>query len=245
MARYQIILAYDGTDFLGFQRQGSVRTVQSELEAALRRLNWQGTTIFCAGRTDTGVHAAGQVVSFDLDWKHTTEELGKALNANLPYDVAVRSIRLADDDFHPRYDARWRMYRYRIYCHPERHPLLDRFAWRVWPEARLALLNEAAALLLGRHDFAAFGTPPRTGGSTIREVFQAGWKVEADTLQFEVKANAFLYHMVRRMVYLQVLAGQGRLEMGDLARAVQEAQPQSPGLAPPQGLVLSQVGYEK
>jgi tRNA pseudouridine38-40 synthase len=244
MARYQIILAYDGTDFQGFQRQAEARTVQGVVETALARLSWTGRVILFAGRTDTGVHGEGQVIAFDLEWFHSCEELGRALNANLPADVAVRAVREVAPDFHPRYDAKGRTYQYQIYCEPDRDPLRDRFAWRVWPDAKLALLQQAARLLSGVHDFAAFGTPPRPGGRTIREVFRASWEPQAGGLLFEVSANAFLYHMVRRMVYLQVLVGQNRLEPELLAQAVQLSQLQPPGLAPAHGLVLMEVWFD-
>jgi tRNA pseudouridine38-40 synthase len=243
MARYKITLAYDGTDFLGFQRQGSGRTVQAEIEAALRQLNWQGRTILAAGRTDTGVHAAGQVIAFDLDWHHEPAALGRALNAHLSQDAAVREVAIVPDDFHPRYDARVRSYQYEVYCQPDRHPLKERYAWRVWPAVEIDRLQAAASLLPGAHDFAAFGTPPRPEGSTVRIVYRAGWTAQASGLLFEVSANAFLYHMVRRLVFLQVLVGQGQLSLEALRSAVEDTQPQTPGLAPPHGLVLSEVRY--
>lgn len=243
MARYQIILAYDGTDFKGFQRQAEARTVQGVVEIALDRLGWQDRAILFAGRTDTGVHGEGQVIAFDLEWSHSNEELGRALNANLPDDVAVRTVREAAPVFHPRYDAKGRTYQYRIYCGTDRDPLRERFAWRVWPEVNLALLQQAARLLIGTHDFAAFGTPPRPGGVTIREVYRASWEPQAGGLLFEVSANAFLYHMVRRIVHVQVQVGQGRLELEYLAQALQAARPQPPGLAPAHGLVLKSVWY--
>ena len=133
MARYQVILAYDGTDFWGFQRQpGNVkrRTVQGVVEAALKQLGWSGEKILAAGRTDTGVHASGQVVAFDLDWQHDEDALLAALNAHLPQDVAVWAVQRAADDFHPRYAARSRCYEYRLFCQPRRHPLLERYAWQ-------------------------------------------------------------------------------------------------------------------
>jgi tRNA pseudouridine38-40 synthase len=243
MARYQIILAYDGTHFLGFQRSGSTRTVQGVVEAALRKLGWQERILLSAGRTDTGVHASGQVIAFNLDWSHSTEDLGRAVNAMLPEDVAVKSIQEAAPDFHPRYQAVRRFYRYSIYCSPERDPLLDRFAWRVWPVVDEQRLHEAARILPGTHDFSAFGTPPRAGGSTVRTVYHAVWQPQAQGLLFEVSANAFLYHMVRRLVYWQVLTAQKRLSLEQWALAVEAAQQLTPGLAPPNGLVLTEVGY--
>lgn len=248
MARYQVIIAYDGTDFCGFQRQGKSRTVQAEFEKALRCIGWQGRTIYAAGRTDAGVHAKGQVIAFDLEWQHGVEVLGKAINANLPADVAVVSVRVAADHFHPRFAACGRTYLYTVYCQPQRNPLLERYAWRVDPPAALELLEEASALLVGKHDFAAFGSSPRKGGSTVREIFHASWgsvSEQENSFQFVVHANAFLYHMVRRMVFLQVLVGQGRLEMGAFAAGIFEGRQLVPGLAPPQGLVLSKVSYDE
>lgn len=245
MARYQITLAYDGTNFLGFQRSGKLRTVQAEVEKALRGLGWQDRIILSAGRTDTGVHASGQVIAFDLEWNHSAETLGKALNAALPNDVAVQECREAAADFHPRYDATRRTYHYRIICKPERDPLLERFAWRVWPALDERRLHETARLLTGTHDFAAFGTPPRDGGSTVRTVFHAAWETTQHGLLFTVSANAFLYHMVRRLVYWQVLAAQDRLSLEDWAQAVQAARPLTPGLAPAQGLTLVEVCYDR
>ncbi|NLG98040.1 MAG: tRNA pseudouridine(38-40) synthase TruA [Chloroflexi bacterium] len=244
MERYKVILAYDGTLFYGFQRQGQVRTVQLEVEAALRRLNWQGRTILSSGRTDSGVHAAGQVIAFDLEWHHSLQDLGRALNANLPEDVAVKSVELAPADFHPRYDAVSRCYHYQVLFAPERDPLQGRYTWRVWPPCEVESLQAAARLLHGTHDFAAFGTPPRPGGSTIRTVFQADWQPKDEAvLLFQVTGNAFLYHMVRRMVFLQVLVGQRRLSLEAFQDAVEKAAQLPPGLAPPQGLILKEVRY--
>jgi len=244
MAHYQIILAYDGTDFFGFQRQGKTRTVQLVFETALASLGWQGRSVLAAGRTDVGVHATGQVVFFELNWDHPLESLKKALNANLPEDVAVREVYEANEDFHPRYDACSRTYRYRIYCQPQREPLIQRYAWRVWPVVELSVLQKAASLFPGKHDFSAFGTPPRPKGNTVRTVYQADWREQNGCLMFEVTANAFLYHMVRRMVYLQVMAARGKISLSDLAQAIDETRKQPPGLAPPNGLTLADVKYQ-
>lgn len=244
LERYKVILAYDGTHFFGFQRQGPDRTVQLEVEAALRRLNWQGKAILSSGRTDTGVHATGQVIAFDMDWTHGTEALRKALNSNLPVDVAAKVVEVASADFHPRFDATSRCYRYQVQFTPTRDPLRDRYVWRVWPPCEVDGLQAAASLLLGTHDFAAFGTPPRPEGNTIRTVFHAEWQEREEGLVlFEVTANAFLYHMVRRMVYVQVLVGQKRLSLAALQEAVEKAAPLTPGLALPQGLILKEVQY--
>jgi len=243
MAHYQVILAYDGTHFAGYQRQARSRTVQGVVEAALEQLGWHGKGILSAGRTDTGVHASGQVIAFDLDWAHPEKELVQALNANLPVDVAARSVSLADPEFHPRYGAKARRYRYHLFCDEVRDPLREQYAWRVWPAVDPDRLQAAAAALTGSHDFAAFGSPLRPGGSTVRKVFSADWQAVDGKLMFDVVANAFLYHMVRRLVFLQVQAGQGRLTLEDLKGGISSQVPQKPGLAPPQGLVLAEVYY--
>jgi tRNA pseudouridine38-40 synthase len=250
MARYQIILAYDGIGFLGSQRQASSRTVQSELEKALRKLGWLGKTVVLAGRTDTGTHASGQVAAFDLDWDHGPEKLHDALNAYLPRDMAVREVKGVVADFHPRFDASARRYRYRLFCDRVRDPLRERYAWRVWPAVKN--LMPLADIWLGRHNFAAFGTPPRSGASTFRTVMSALWQQQADEWVFEIQADAFLYRMVRRLVYSQVAVGQGRLSAHTLTLALDdwsdtwhEAQAQIPAnLAPACGLALVDVRYD-
>src|SRR5664280_171622 len=250
MARYHIILAYDGTNFLGSQRQADSRTVQSELEKALRKLGWHAKTVYLAGRTDTGTHASGQVAAFDFDWLHDLQKLQEALNANLPSDMAVRAVKVASDDFHPRFNAGSRCYRYRLFCASVRDPLRERYAWRVWPAVND--LAELADIWPGRHDFAAFGSPPRSGGSTFRTVMAAGWQSHADEWIFEIRADAFLYRMVRRLVYAQVAVGQGRLSAGMLLQALDDrselghaARSQIPAsLAPASGLTLVEVRYD-
>lgn len=260
MARYKVILAYDGTHYHGFQRQShdhggmQASTVQYVVESALRQMGWCERSILAAGRTDAGVHASGQVVVFDLEWNHSPQELRAALDTRLPPDVSAVSAECVNDDFHPRYDAKARHYRYQIYCQEVRDPLRERFAWKVWPFVDVETLNRAAAHLCGTHDFSAFGTPPKIGGSTIRTVTVANWHTNfvagvpssgnRSGIYFEIVANAFLYRMVRRLVYIQVAIGQGRLEEKVLVEYL-TSPPKTvvQGLAPPQGLSLVGVEY--
>jgi tRNA pseudouridine38-40 synthase len=254
MARYQVILAYDGTQFLGSQRQAESRTVQSELEKALRKLGWSGRSVILAGRTDTGVHASGQVAAFDLDWGHAESDLLKALNANLPLDMAARDVCIAPPEFHPRFDATSRRYHYRLFCEPVRDPLREKYAWRAWPQVDGDALKEAASLFVGQHDFAAYGTPPRAGSSTVRTVMKACWQARNDEWHFKVQANAFLYRMVRRLVFVQVAFAQGKVSAEVIARSfVGQAEVAAlssskggklpAGLAPAYGLTLVEVTY--
>lgn len=247
MARYQAGVAYDGTDLWGFQRQAVGRTVQGELESALSRLGWSGQSIWGAGRTDTGVHAVGQVVVFELEWRHSLAALLSALNANLPHDIAVQTVSECAPDFHPRYRARGRRYRYTIYNAPVRSPLYERYAWQVGPQ-RLdgAALQAASALLVGRHDFATFGTDPDQGNNTVRTVSQALWQADpAEPLwYFDIQAEAFLYRMVRGLVGALKWVGEGALSVaGFEARLAARDRHQCPPLAPPQGLCLMEVLY--
>jgi tRNA pseudouridine38-40 synthase len=250
MARYQLTLAYDGTEFFGSQRQANKRTVQGELEKALKELGWTGRSVILSGRTDTGVHATGQIASADLHWSHPDDDLLRALNAALPLDLAVHQVRMVDQKFHPRFDASSRSYRYSLFCRPLRQPLRERFAWRVWPEIDPDLLADAAKLLLGKHDFAAFGSPTTPKGTTVRTVMKATWlQVEKDEWQFEVQADAFLYRMVRRLVFVQVVVAQGKLSDEAVARSLAEPVPVGKrseipsGLAPAHGLALVEVTY--
>jgi tRNA pseudouridine38-40 synthase len=244
MARYQVILAYDGTNFHGSQLQADDRTVQSVVEVALRKLNWTGHSILFAGRTDAGVHASGQVAAFDLVWNHPPQDLQNALNAMLPEDAAVWRAMEVSPDFHPRYDALFRSYCYRAYCQPVRDPLRERYAWQVWPVPEIRRLQSVAKTILGVHDFAAFGSPTSPGGSTVREVTQADWEQVDDEFYFSITGNAFLYHMVRRLVFVMVSVGQGKLEVEDVLEHLQTPHgPVLQGLAPPNGLSLVKVYY--
>lgn len=244
LARYRAVVEYDGTEFLGFQRQAQGRTVQGELESGLRRIGWQGSAVLGAGRTDTGVHAAGQVIAFDLEWRHGEAALLRALNANLPPDVSARAVETCAPGFHPRYEAKARRYRYTLYTAPVRSPLRARFAWHVAAPLDLATLSEASAWLLGRHDFATFGTDPDEGLNTVRTVSVAEWRRAAEELTFDIQAEAFLYRMVRSVVGALKLVGAGELSPAAFAGILQARdRAQCPPLAPPHGLCLLEVIY--
>jgi tRNA pseudouridine38-40 synthase len=254
MARYQIILAYDGTHFLGSQRQGDSRTVQGELEAALQHLGWDGKSVILAGRTDTGTHASGQVAAFDLEWRHGDQRLERALNGHLPHDMAVRQAGIVPQSFNPRFDAASRTYQYRLFSAPIRDPLRERYAWRVWPA--VSDLGPMASIWHGKHDFSSFGSPTHAKGSTIRTVMDSIWRKSGDEWTYIIKADAFLYRMVRRIVYVQVLAAQERLSPDAIVRALCERDETGrisvggkemklpAGLAPASGLTLIEVSYD-
>jgi tRNA pseudouridine38-40 synthase len=215
------------------------------IEGALRDLGWQERSITAAGRTDAGVHARGQVIAFALDWRHEINSLSKALNANLPSDVAVRQIEVAPGGFHPRFSAKVRRYSYTVICAPMRDPLRERYAWRIWPEPQLDAMEAAAAMLVGRYDFAAFGQAPSSDGHTIREVFRAHWSRKRDVIAFEIEANAFLHHMVRRLVGAMTEVGSERVNVDEIRALIDDPQLRWQGkIAAAQGLCLETVIYE-
>ncbi len=243
MARYQLILAYDGTNLKGSQRQAKKRTAQGELEHALQTLGWTGRSVLIAGRTDSGVHAEGQSVALDLEWAHGPLALRDALNANLPPDLAVRAAREVSPDFHPRFDAASRRYRYRLFCDPVRDPLRERVAWRISGDMNESMLDKVASLFVGTRDFAAFGSPTSKNGSTVRTVTLARWTRFGNEWQFEVQADAFLYRMARRLVFVQVAVAQGRIKIESVREALERQVPLIAGLAPACGLSLVEVTY--
>jgi tRNA pseudouridine38-40 synthase len=244
--RVRVIVAYDGTDYSGFQRQDNAVTVQEALEAALAQvsgLDRSAVAILAAGRTDAGVHALGQVVAFDTAWRHGLGDLHRALNAVLPADIAVLKVEETTSDFHPRYDARSRRYRYSIYNTSIRSPLERRYSLHVAAPLDVEAMQRAAQLLVGERDFATFGQPPQ-GDNTVRQVLEAEWGGETPRLHFDIEANGFLYRMVRSIVgtLFQVGRGERDVEAFEAALAARDRDQAGP-TAPPQGLCLVKVRY--
>ena len=246
VTRYRATLAYDGMAYYGFQRQRAGQlTVQEVVERALAAVAHQPVAILAAGRTDTGVHATGQVIAFDLAWAHGTAKLVRALNANLPPDVAIWGVDEAPDTFHPRYDAVRRRYEYVVQECPDGlpRPFTRHRYWQIFEELDVVQMNLAAQHLVGEHDFATFGTPPQ-GDSTIRELFMADWRREDGLLIFTIEANAFLYRMVRSIVGSLKLVGDGRWPVAKFVAGLQAADRRLAGTtAPAHGLYLVSVTY--
>lgn len=244
MPRYRAVIEYDGTDFLGFQRQAQGRTVQGEVEVSLRRIGWMGKTIWGAGRTDTGVHAAGQVIAFDLDWTHGEPALLRALNANLPADVSAQLVAGCAPEFHPRYDAKARRYRYTIYNAPTRSALTARYAWHVVSPLDLLEMQRVADRLRGTQDFSTFGTDPDDGSNTVRTVSVAEWSRTGANVYFDIQAEAFLYRMVRSIAGTLKQVGIGELTLAEFERIFEARdRAQCPPPAPAHGLCLMEVLY--
>jgi tRNA pseudouridine38-40 synthase len=252
--RVRAVVSYDGTDYAGFQRQVDVPTVQEALERALGEVTQESITVRAAGRTDAGVHAVGQAIAFDTTWRHGVDELERAMNAVLPPDVAVRELEQAASEFHPRFDARGRHYRYRVHRAPIRSVLARRYSLHMPYALDVEPMEDAAQILVGEHDFATFGQPPQ-GEVTVRRVFRAGWdeatsaapfggEGEGTFLRFDIEANAFLYRMVRSIVGTLLDVGQGRMSVGAFEEAFASCERDRAGkTAAPHGLCLIKVTY--
>jgi tRNA pseudouridine38-40 synthase len=241
--RYCALVEYDGTDFLGYQIQAQGRTVQGEIEKALKKVTQFKIRTAGAGRTDAGVHAIGQVIAFNAIWNHSLEDLHRALNAVLPPDIVVSSLRTVNRAFHPRYDALSRSYRYTIINQPWPSVLGRRYTYHVKKNLDVEAMRQASRFLPGSHDFASFGKPPQ-GEITIRKVIQADWFVDGNRLAFNITANAFLYRMVRTIVGTLLQVGLGQLAPDEI-KTIMDARDltRSASPAPAHGLCLVRVTY--
>jgi tRNA pseudouridine38-40 synthase len=236
---------YDGTGFFGFQIQPQGRTVQGELERALTQVSGRATRVVGAGRTDRGVHAQGQVVSFEVQWRHSLSDLQRALNAVLATDVAILRMGQAPEGFHPRFSATRRAYCYTLLNRPWRSPLERRTTWHLAQKLDVVRMAEASQHLLGTHDFAAFGRPPQ-GENTVRRVFRAEWHEQVPYLRFDIEADAFLYRMVRSVVGTLVQVGSGQMSLAEFQGILQSRdRSRVKKVAPPQGLCLMGVEYAR
>lgn len=245
MPTYRLVVEYDGTAFHGFQYQPALRTIAGALEDALARLFRQVVKITAAGRTDAGVHATGQVISFHAELGFPIERLVLALNANTPADLVVRDAEVVDDRFSARFDARERIYDYLILNRAFPSAVWRARAWHVVRPIDDALFVAGAAPLIGEHDFVAFcGELPERGG-TVREVRAIELVRSDDLVRVTVRGNAFLHHMVRVMVGTLVAAATGYREADFAACALAARDRREAGpTAPARGLYLAGVRYD-
>ncbi len=246
MARIRLSLAYDGTDFSGWQLQPRDRTVQGELEAALGEILGKAPRVHGSGRTDAGVHAMGQVCHFDCAADRASIPWRRALNALLPKDVRVLECAVVSEDFHSRYSAAAKTYEYvlwheREFCLPQRR----RFTWNCGP-VDFEAMDAAARIFMGKHDFAAFqnvGTPVKTTVRTITDISRHPGPTEFET-SWRFSADGFLKQMVRNLMGCLVACGRGKLSPQEAAAILEGADRSvAPATAPPQGLSLLSVAY--
>ena len=249
--RVRLLVAYDGAGFSGFARNEGVVTVEGTLGERLARVLGAPVDLAVAGRTDKGVHARGQVVTFDAPADADLDRLLRSVNSMGDGEVVVRTAEFVAPDHHARFSAMWRRYRYTVDNGAVADPFLRSFAW--WIPDRLSVddMNEGAAHLIGEHDFSAFCRRPKPvpgaqiEPTLVREVSEASWTREGDDLViFEIRAGAFCHQMVRSIVGALVDVGRGRLAPADVAEILASRDRQRvPNLAVPHGLCLDEVGY--
>jgi len=245
--RVAVVVEYNGSRYHGFQLQKGPETIQGELEKALKALTGENIRVAASSRTDSGVHAGGQVASFGTKSLLATKVFINGLNYYLPADIAVKAAYRVDDGFNVRRNAVGREYRYSILNSKTRSPLQDDYCYRVGGELNAEVMNEAAEVLIGRHDFASFAS--NLGDelkSTVRRVYRAQVAREGEMVIFNMHANAFLPHQVRNTIGSLIMVGLGKMTK-DCFHSIMEARKM--GLAGPAapacGLCLVKVNYKK
>jgi tRNA pseudouridine38-40 synthase len=244
MPRYRLTIEYDGGPYVGFQAQAGGATVQAELERAIAGFCGESVRVHAAGRTDTGVHAAGQVIHFDLtkDWR--AEVVMNALNAHLAAPIAVLAAAAADEDFHARFSALGRHYLYRILNRPGRPALEAGKVWHVKAPLDVEAMGAAAQALVGRHDFTTFRDAACQAASPVKTLDEALVRREGEEVRMRFAARSFLHRQVRSMAGSLVQVGLGRWSVDDLAAALAACDRARCGpVAPAAGLVLVGVDY--
>ncbi|MBP2624043.1 tRNA pseudouridine(38-40) synthase TruA [Streptococcus oricebi] len=249
MIRYKAIISYDGYRFAGFQRQPHARSVQEEFENTLTKINrGQAVTIQGAGRTDSGVHALGQVLHFDLPQLYDEEKLRFALDTQTPEDIAVRSIELVDKDFHARYSKHSKTYEFLVDIGRPKNPLMRHYATPFPYPLDIALLEKALTKLEGTHDFTGFTASGTAVKDKVRTITEASLEFDQERhlLIFTFSGNGFLYKQIRNMVGTLLKIGNGRMPLEQIDKILAEKNRQLAGpTAAPNGLYLKEVRYER
>jgi tRNA pseudouridine38-40 synthase len=244
LKRYRIVVEYDGSEFYGWQRQNRERTVQQELEEALASLNGnQPVTVIGSGRTDTGVHALGQVAHFNLDTTLPAEMIRNALNAKTGQDMFIHSCIETDADFHARFSARRRYYQYRIILQPsviQRH-----YTWQIDYPLELDRLRECAKIVIGDHDFSRLCRASTETELKMCRIYESKWIKNENFLYYTIVGNRFLHSMVRMLVGTMIEVAKGKGEVKDFQHLLHNREcPLKVFTAPARGLFLMQVEYE-
>ena len=246
MVKYKCTVSYDGANFVGFQKQPNRRTIQGEIEAALTKMHKYSINIYSSGRTDTGVHAKGQVFHFESELSIETDQWKRALNTLLPRDIYLEQIVEIDKTFHARFDAIEKEYRYYVYTTKERDVFRRNYAYHFPRPLDLPAILEACQYLVGEHDFTTFSSAKATvKGSRVRKLSEVSCRQNGDQYEFVFRGNGFLYHMVRIMVGVLLDVGTGKINPSKIPKLLAARNRQLAGdTAPPEGLYLWQVFYE-
>jgi tRNA pseudouridine38-40 synthase len=245
MRTIKLVVQYDGSDYVGWQRQGKGVSVQGLIEQALATIDGAPVTLHGAGRTDAGVHAMGQVASARMTSPIEDWQLVRALNAHLPESIRITELTTVPDEFHARFSATAKSYEYRIWNGRTVPPFIRQYAWHVIEPLDLATMQQASQAIPGKHDFAAFRSARSMNHTTVREITRAAWRQEGErTLVFEIEGKGFLRYMVRSLVGTLVEIGRGQRSAGDIARLLAAPDRSQAGrTAPALGLFLMKVEY--
>jgi len=250
MRNLKLILSYDGTDFSGWQVQPCAATIQGTLASAIGRVTGEKVLPQASGRTDAGVHALAQVVTFVTESSVPTQNFQKALNDILPSSVRVLRVEEVAADFHARHSAKAKTYRYRIYRGAICPPFLARYVWHYPYPVEEGAMASAAALVVGEHDFRSFTAADSERGreaeyiSNIRQIFESSWERVGEEFVYTVRGSGFLHHMVRNLVGSFILVGKGTLKPDDVTRILEAKDRSQAGpTAPGHGLYLVNVEY--
>jgi tRNA pseudouridine38-40 synthase len=238
------VLEYDGSDFSGWQQQRGLRTVEGEMRRALADLVGRPVTVYAAGRTDAGAHAEGQVVNFHYSGRLAPDRLAPALNLRLPPDVAVLGADEVPADFHARYSARWRRYRYRYLDRPARPALERGHCWHLRGRLNLGEMGAAAAILVGRHDWTTFCSASEPVEDRVRKVSSVQVRRNGHFVEFEIVGEGFLRGLIRAIAGALAEVGLGRQHATWVTELLEARDRRlSPRTAPAAGLTLLEVGY--
>ena len=241
---YRITLAYDGTDYCGWQMQLGQPTIQEVIEGVLEKLEGAPVTAYAAGRTDSGVHAEGQVVNFRLTREWEGRDLRRALNGNLPEAIRVIEAAATHEEFHARMDAKAKTYRYQLYLAEVMNPFLAKYAWHYLYTLDVERLARESEWFIGTHDFTAFTVKDCETETRVRTVREVRVRQEGDLLRLFFTGDGFLRYQVRTMVSALVESGRGRLKAGSIAELIESQDRRLIGApAPARGLTLMKVEY--
>jgi len=245
LGNYRIILQYEGTKYQGWQRQDSTNnTIQGKLEALLTKMCGEPVEIQGSGRTDAGVHAYGQVANFHGNTEYSTEEIMEYMNRYLPEDIGVIQVEQVHERFHSRLNAKGKIYRYRVMTGNIPHIFDRKFVYEHPERLDVAAMKEAAALLIGTHDFKSFTSTKRGKKSTVRTIEAIEIVKNGDEICFTYKGDGFLYHMVRILTGTLIEVGEGKRSCTDITRILEAKEREEAGfLAPAKGLALMEVFY--
>ena len=240
----KMIVQYDGSNYHGFQRQQNAHTVQAQIEQGIYQLSGEKAAVACAGRTDAGVHALGQVIAFNTESAIPPTRWSYALNSSLPDDIQIISSSQAENSFHPRYMAISKHYQYRIYQGDTGIPFCHRYAWCYKVQLNIGYMQEAAAFFIGRHDLKAFCASGTAVKTYERRIINCSLQAQDNWVTFDIEADGFLYNMVRIIMGTLVEVGRGRYSPKAVTNIIKSGQREKAGpTVPPQGLYLVKVNY--